>query len=97
MSATEAGVRGRRKMPVAGSGETQGTRSDIHFLFGGTGRVTNTVLAALEQLLPYHCNAGRRRTGATRAQVKFPRQRPGDAPIFDDGGVALVIFKYPRE
>jgi hypothetical protein len=48
MSATEAGVRGRRKMPVARSGETQGTRSDIHVLFGGTGRVTNTVLAALE-------------------------------------------------
>ena len=43
VSATEAGVRGLRKMPVAASGETRGTHSDIHVLFGGTSRFTNIV------------------------------------------------------
>ena len=93
MSASEAGVRGRRKMPVAASGDTRGTYSDIHVLFGASSRFTNIV--ALEYFLPYQCNAGRRRTGAVREPVKFARQWPWDAPIFDDGGLALVIFPYP--
>ena len=74
MSVTEIGVRGRRKIPVAGGGETQGTRSDIHVHFGGTSRFTNTVLLrfGITPSLPLERRAETNRRDKNTGQVSSP-------------------------